>query len=75
MEKVYKVSREDITNALNELFDYLTVKAPEKQMVFEALRLYNQRKLDFVDTLLYAYYKVGNHTVITFDEKLGKLLQ
>lgn len=35
LEKVYKVSREDITNALNELFDYPTVIAPEKQIVLK----------------------------------------
>ncbi len=29
---------------------------------------------DFVDTLLYAYYKVRNHEVYTFDKKLNKLL-
>lgn len=36
--------------------------------------IYGSRKLDFVDTLLYAYHKVKNYEVYTFDKKLNKLL-
>lgn len=31
------------------------------RIIIEALNLYANRKLDFVDTLLYAYHKVGHH--------------
>ena len=40
-----------------------------------ALAKYKAKKLDFVDLLLYGYHKVEQATVMTFDQKLNKLLQ
>ena len=39
-----------------------------------ALAKYKSKKLDFVDLLLYGYYKVEQATIMTFDQKLNKLL-
>ncbi len=74
LEKVYKVENNEISSALMELFDYGNLQVSDIQIVNAALRLYGERRLDFVDTLLYAYNKVGNHKVYTFDKKLNKLL-
>ena len=32
-------------------------------------------KIDFVDALLFAYSKIGGHTIFTFDKKLNQLLE
>ncbi len=75
LEKVYKITREDISSSLSTLFNYPTVEVSDKSLIFEALSLYKRRKIDFVDTLLYAYFKVASYEVLTFDEKLSKLLK
>ncbi|NLC08258.1 MAG: type II toxin-antitoxin system VapC family toxin [Syntrophomonadaceae bacterium] len=74
LEKVYKVKNDEISDALKALFEYGNIEADDLEVLNEALNLYGSRKLDFVDTLLYAYHKVKNYEVYTFDKKLNKLL-
>ncbi|SDF73589.1 Phage integrase family protein [Fontibacillus panacisegetis] len=51
---------------------YLHVtKTMEKEA---ALKVYNEIKIDFVDSLLFAYSKIGGHTVFTFEKKLNRML-
>ncbi len=57
LEKVYRVENKEISDALMELFNYDNIQVYDHQIVGEALRVYSERKLDFVDTLLYAYHK------------------
>lgn len=75
LEKVYKVKNAEISSSLMELFDYDNLQVNDHEILIEALTVYSKRKLDFVDTLLYAYYKVRKHEVYTFDKKLNKLLK
>lgn len=75
LEKLYKVERRKISSALLELFEYGNLEVSDFGMVNEALKVYAERKLDFVDTLLYAYHKLGKHEVYTFDKKLNNLLK
>jgi len=75
LEKVYKIDNYKISNTLNELFDYRNIQVIDKEVLKVSLELYGMQKLDFVDTLLYAYSKVHKHEVYTFDKKLYKLLQ
>lgn len=75
MDKVYKVENSEVSDVLLKLFGYANLQVNDIEIVHEALRLYALRKLDFVDTLLYAYNRIGNHKVYTFDKKLNKLLK
>ncbi|SHE90469.1 Predicted nucleic-acid-binding protein, contains PIN domain [Thermoanaerobacter uzonensis DSM 18761] len=74
LEKVYKVKNDEISDTLRELIEYENLKVDDFEVIEEALKLYSKRKLDFVDTLLYAYHKVKNYEVYTFDKQLQKLL-
>lgn len=74
LEKVYKVKRKSISSALLELFEYENLEVSDIGIISESLRIYAERNLDFVDTLLYAYHKLGKHEVYTFDKKLNSLL-
>ncbi len=75
LEKVYFVKNDEISDTLRELFRYGNLKVDDLEVVEEALDLYSKRRLDFVDTLLYAYSKVKGYEVYTFDKKLNKLLE
>lgn len=74
LEKVYEVSNIEISTTLKELFRYGNLSLNDAEVVEAALALYGSRKLDFVDTMLYAYRKVKGYEVFTFDKKLKNLL-
>ncbi|MDB5054152.1 MAG: putative nucleic-acid-binding protein contains domain [Bacilli bacterium] len=59
LEKVYKVERLQISDNLKNLLNYSNIRT----------------KIDFVDALLFAYSKIGGHTIFTFDKKLNQLLE
>jgi predicted nucleic-acid-binding protein len=75
LEKVYEVKNEEISNILLELFKYTNIVVNDIKVLEEAFLLFGKRRLDFVDTLLYAYNKVKGYEVYTFDKKLNKLLE
>lgn len=75
LEKVYNVKNDEISDILKNLFGYSNIKVADIGVIEEALTLYGKRKLDFVDTLLYAYNKVRGYGVYTFDKKLNQLLE
>jgi predicted nucleic-acid-binding protein len=74
LEKVYKVERVQIFVSLQNLLSYSNIRTPNGKILVEALKVYSEIKLDFVDSLLYSYSKIGGHTVFTFDKKLNQLL-
>ncbi|MDF2874349.1 MAG: putative nucleic-acid-binding protein contains domain [Sporomusa sp.] len=74
LEKVYKAERTAIYDAIIELLTYDNIEVADKNLIEVALNLYKTRKFDIVDTLLFAYHKVSNHTIYTFDEKLEKYI-
>jgi predicted nucleic-acid-binding protein len=75
LEKVYNVKNHEICDTLLDLFKYKNVVVDDFEVLEEALLLFSRRRLDFVDTLLYAYNKVKGYQVFTFDKKLNKLLE
>lgn len=75
LEKVYHVENKQISSALIELFDYRNIKVNDHEILIEALLVYAEKKLDFVDTLLFAYHTVRKHEIYTFDKKLNRMLK
>ena len=75
MEKVYQVKKSSISSTLLELFEYGNIVVNEFGIISESLRVYAEKNLDFVDTLLYAYHKLGKYEIYTFDKKLNNLLK
>jgi predicted nucleic-acid-binding protein len=74
LEKVYKVDRPLIYDSLRNLMAYSNITTPDKSILVEALKVFSEIKIDFVDSLLFAYSKIGGHTVFTLDKKLNQLL-
>lgn len=75
LEKVYGVKNGEISDTLLNLFKYDNIGVDDAKVLEEALLLYGKKRLDFVDTLLYAYNKVRGYGVFTFDKKLKKLIE
>jgi predicted nucleic-acid-binding protein len=74
LEKVYKVERVHILDTLQNLLSYNNITTHDRSILIEALKVYSEIKIDFVDSLLFAYSKIGGHSVFTFDKKLNQML-
>ncbi|MCX7781898.1 MAG: PIN domain-containing protein [Negativicutes bacterium] len=75
LEKVYKIDRTELCCSLLKFLEHDHVITSNKSVIETALRQYSERSLDFVDMLLYAYHKVEQYQVFTFDKKLERLIQ
>jgi len=75
LEKVYKVGRNDIVNTLRIFFSHASISVESVEVLNISLALFEARKFDFVDTVLYAKNRVYGYDVFTFDKKLNTLLK
>ncbi len=72
LQRLYSVSRKEISEVLRELIELRSVKVHNKEQVLKALEIFSTKNLDFVDCLLCAYGE--EKRVITFDKDLEKCL-
>jgi predicted nucleic-acid-binding protein len=75
LEGVYELDRDEIRDVLLKFIELETIFLENKRVVIEALKKYSEIKLDFVDCLLYAYYKVNSDKIYTFDKKLNREIE
>ena len=72
LKGVYHADRPMIAETLEAFIREVTI--PNKPAVTYAFRLYGKTSLDFVDCLLAGYHHMNGEEVVTFDEKLHKVL-
>ena len=75
LEDLYKVSRLKIKTGIIGLFKYRNIETADLEVLLEALNIFVEKKLDFVDSLLLGYKRIRSIEVHTFDKKLKKLLE
>jgi len=73
LQKLYKVDRKVISQVLIDLLKPKNIKTKNKNLLFEALKIYAQNNLDFVDCLLCAYSK--DYEVVSFEKDLNKCIK
>ena len=73
LKGVYSLERKKISDTVKDFLDL--VSCQEKEIVNLAVDIFGEKNLDFVDCVLYAYHKLKNMQVITFDKKLIKLME
>mgnify|MGYP001637955133 CR=1 FL=1 len=73
LKGVYSIGREEIKSSLLGFMS--EVESNENEVIEVGLKTYAEQNLDFVDCILYAYYKVKNCEIKTFDKKLKFLLE
>lgn len=72
LKGVYKIERDTIGRTLIEFLDEVTVE--NQEAVCEALSLFSETSLDFVDCVLIARHRVLGDEIASFDKKLNKML-
>ena len=70
---VYEISKTDITGKLTQLIRYNNIFTDNDVIATEALTLFKNQNLDFVDCLLCSYSTIDE--VVTFDKKLNRCIQ
>lgn len=73
LEKVYKIPRKQIEQALTILLEYPNIQTNNKDIFFNSIHIYATLNIDFVDSLLVAYNNQTGATIHTFDKKILKL--
>ena len=71
--KVYKISKLDIKNVLEKFISYENILLNSKSTIFIALKIFDEKNLDFVDAILCA--KSKSYSIKTFDKKLNKCIE
>ena len=69
---VYNLERKEICHVLSDLLEEINMA--ERIIVLEALKLYSNKHIDFVDAMLVARAHLLNEHVFTFDKKMRDLL-
>lgn len=73
LKGVYKVERTEIAVTLIEFLDEIAID--NQEIMCEALFVFSETLLDFVDCILIARHRVLGDSVMSFDKKLNKMLQ
>jgi predicted nucleic-acid-binding protein len=72
---VYEVTREELGSLLLSFFDLPNVSVDDLAILKVALPVFAEKKIDFVDALLYSHHVVQGDRVITFDKRLAKMMK
>jgi predicted nucleic-acid-binding protein len=74
LDKVYAVSRGEISASLSGLLKYPTVSTYNAEVAIGGLDTYSNSSLDIVDSLLCGYRSVQGAEGVSFDKQLNKRL-
>lgn len=72
LKSVYKVERKEISTAILKILEEIEVE--HKNIVIEAVKIFAEKNLDFVDCILIAYSRIENFEIFSFDKKLNNNL-
>ena len=70
---LYAIPRLAATEAMLTLLDDITIE--KKETIRQALKIYGETKLDYVDCLYLAVARLTGEKVLTLDKKLARQLQ
>ncbi|MCL2096032.1 MAG: PIN domain-containing protein [Oscillospiraceae bacterium] len=75
LRRVYQKDKNQICDFISSFIQDNRVITESNAIIMLALDTYKNKNIDFVDCLLYAYSKIFDYEVYTFDKKLNKLLK
>jgi predicted nucleic-acid-binding protein len=75
MIKFYKLPKNEVVNDLKSLLSMEGIVNTNKVILVEALSLYVDRNIDFVDALICAKNKIQGYEYISFDSDIKKCIE
>ncbi len=73
--KFYSVPRKDISKQLQGILHYKGIVNQDRDALVEALKIFEEKKFDIVDIILFTKAKHYNMETFSFDKDLQKLLK
>ncbi len=70
LTKVYDVSREDVSEAIQRFLKARNIVCSNSEIVIKSLQLFGENHLDFVDNILLAYHQIRGVTIYSYDHTL-----
>ena len=74
LNKTYKVPKVEVKNSLIKLLMNTNVLVDDKDVTNLALKYFDEKNIDFIDSVLCAYNRLRKENVVTFDKKLNKCM-
>ena len=71
LNKVYLLPRNEITDGIKIFLSHPNAETETEEIIILALETYKNANIDFVDSILYAFKKIYDYDVFTFDKKLN----
>lgn len=75
LAKVYDITRADIATELRYLFEDNIIQHKEYDFIINAIDIYEQISLDFVDCVMISYHKTFGYKIISFDKKIQRHIE
>ena len=72
LKGVYSLEQDKIVDTVKYFIEFVCCQ--EREVLFLALETFKKCNLDFVDCVLYAYHKLKNVEIATFDKKLLNMM-
>ncbi|PIU36470.1 hypothetical protein CO005_00945 [Candidatus Roizmanbacteria bacterium CG_4_8_14_3_um_filter_34_9] len=73
LKKVYKYPRAIISQFLLYILNISYLEFPEREILYEAFKIYQRKSIDLVDLILYFKAKKNNAEVLSFDKDFGHI--
>jgi len=70
---VYSIPKKDVADMLIQLVSFSNIQVENKDIIKNALIIFQTKNLDFVDCILCSYSKID--MIKTFDKKLNKCIE
>jgi len=70
----YKIDRQSVSTELKLFFEQTQCVLSHREAVLHGIEFFGKCSLDFVDCILAGYAEIDKNEIITFDEKLKKLI-
>jgi len=74
LNKTYQVPKTEVKNTLQKLLMNTNVVVDDKEVINLALKLFDEKNIDFIDSVLCAYNKIRKENIVSFDKKLNKCM-
>lgn len=71
--KLYSLSKQTVVEKLQSILSISYIHVIDRAILLAALKLYNQKTIDFVDVFLYTYAESIGSEVLSFDKDFKKM--
>lgn len=74
LKSVYQMERVNIAELLSALFTQNVIDSEDKTVILQALSVFRETSMDFIDCLLIAKHMIHQYQIQSFDKKLNNYI-